>query len=77
LNRWPFPEPVKCHACEHRYVGAVCPICKAERPAYTALKAESQRARPLATPLRNPQACRYFPKSICGCDQRGLCLEPA
>lgn len=31
-------KPVACHSCTHLYFGAVCPICKEERPAYTALK---------------------------------------
>lgn len=37
-KRQPAPMPQPCHACEHKYAGAVCPICKEERPAYTALK---------------------------------------
>lgn len=32
------PKPQACHECGHAYVGAVCPICKEERPAYAALK---------------------------------------
>ena len=36
----PIPQP--CHACTRPYAGIVCPICKEERPAYTALKKASQ-----------------------------------
>lgn len=36
-----LPQPVPCHSCTHPYLGAVCPICKEERPTYTALKAMS------------------------------------
>lgn len=32
------PKPQACHNCQHYYVGCSCPICKEERPAYTALK---------------------------------------
>lgn len=32
------PKRIACHACDHPYAGAVCPLCKEERPVYTALK---------------------------------------
>lgn len=32
----PIPQP--CHQCGHAYAGCICPLCKEERPAYTALK---------------------------------------
>jgi hypothetical protein len=72
-----FPTPQACHHCEHKYAGAVCPICKEERPAYTALKRISQRAHHGVQPLRDAKACRYFPKTICGCDGRFTCLPAA
>ena len=65
----PIPQP--CHACGHHYAGAVCPICKTDRPAFTAIKAMSARA---AAPAALPP-CRYEPKALCGCDLRGECLE--
>lgn len=37
------PKPQVCHACGHAYAGAVCPICKEERPAYVALKKITER----------------------------------
>jgi len=36
--RQPAPIPQLCHNCGHAYAGAICPLCKEERPAYTALK---------------------------------------
>ena len=71
------PEPQACHSCGHKYVGAICNVCKEERPAYTALKRMSQRKREGVQPVSEPQACRYYPKSICGCEGRGTCLEAA
>ena len=71
------PIPQACHNCGHQYAGAVCNVCKEERPAYTMLKRATQRASIGAQPLRDPQACPYFPKSICGCKGRGTCLEAA
>lgn len=38
MNPRDLPQPQACHQCTHLYVGAVCPVCKTERPAYTALK---------------------------------------
>jgi hypothetical protein len=35
-RRAPIPQP--CHECSTLFAGCVCPICKEERPAYTALK---------------------------------------
>jgi hypothetical protein len=32
----PVPQP--CHKCEAVYAGSHCPLCKEERPAFTALK---------------------------------------
>lgn len=32
----PIPQP--CHQCGHPYAGTVCPLCKEERPAWTAIK---------------------------------------
>lgn len=37
------PKRVACHACDHPYAGSHCPLCKEERPAYTALKNISRR----------------------------------
>lgn len=37
-KRQPAPIPQACHQCGHHYAGAICPVCKEERPAYTALK---------------------------------------
>jgi hypothetical protein len=37
----PIPQP--CHVCEHPYAGTVCPICKEERPAYTAVKKMTEK----------------------------------
>lgn len=48
MKRDLLPQPVACHHCTHLYAGAVCPICKEERPAYTALKKLSERQRELA-----------------------------
>ncbi|TAK84333.1 MAG: hypothetical protein EPO20_14690 [Betaproteobacteria bacterium] len=73
VKRQPIPLPQPCHACGHKFAGAVCPICKEERPAYIALKAVSRKQ---ASPANYPP-CRYFPKSLCGCGERGLCLEAA
>lgn len=72
-----FPKPVKCHNCEHSYVGTVCALCGEERPAYTAMKRITARAHHGIEPLRNPDACIYFPNSLCGCGGRGTCLEVA
>lgn len=66
-----FPKPQACHHCEHKYVGAVCPICKTERPAYAALKRITAAAHHGVSALRDPKSCRYFPESICGCGGRG------
>lgn len=63
------PEPQPCHACETKYAGAVCPICKTERPAYTALKAMSARL-----PLTE---CSYYHGQPCNCGGRGACLPAA
>lgn len=41
-NNPPVPQP--CHACTHSYAGISCPICKEERPAYTALKNIQRKA---------------------------------
>lgn len=71
------PMPVACHACENKFAGAVCPICKTERAAYTALKRITAKAHHGVAPLRDPQACQYDPKTICGCNHRGFCLEAA
>lgn len=38
------PQPLKrvpCHACDHPYAGCICPLCREERLAYTALKKAS------------------------------------
>lgn len=65
-----FPLEVPCHACTHKYAGAVCPICKEERPVYTALKAAKKPVLPEPLP-----PCRYSPAALCGCGSRGECLE--
>lgn len=70
-------RPVQCHNCEHAYVGTVCNLCGAERPAYTALKNMTARQRAGVQPLNDPKFCKYDPKTICGCDGRGHCLEAA
>lgn len=36
MNQLPQPQP--CHNCSHSYAGAICPICKEERPSYSMLK---------------------------------------
>jgi hypothetical protein len=53
----------------------MCPICKEERPAYTALKAMS--AKPGVQPVSVLPACRYYPKALCDCELRGTCLDAA
>ncbi len=63
------PKPQPCHACETKYAGAVCPTCKEERPAYTALKAMSARL-----PLTD---CHYYHGQQCNCGGRGVCLPAA
>jgi hypothetical protein len=65
------PSPQACHNCGHAYAGAVCPICKEDRPAYTALKALSAKLR-AALP-----ECRYYPDRNCECGARGECLPVA
>lgn len=72
-----FPKPVKCHNCEHSFVGTVCALCGAERPSYTALKNITARIRAGAQPVGALPACRYFPKSLCDCGLRGQCLPAA
>lgn len=68
------PEPQPCHACEAKYAGAVCPICKTERPAFTALKRiTEERTR---TPEQLAE-CRYYHGQPCNCDGRGVCLPAA
>lgn len=80
LLRFPKPpQAVPCHNCTHPYAGAVCPLCKEERPAYTALKNMERSApptgvQPIASPL---PACKYEPKALCDCQGRGLCLDVA
>lgn len=58
-----------CHSCEMKYAGAVCPACKTERPAYTALKAMTARL-----PLTE---CSYYHGQPCNCGGRGVCLPAA
>jgi hypothetical protein len=77
FTRQPAPRPQPCHACGHPFAGAVCPLCKEDRPAYTALKRLSERApgeQPVPQPL---PPCRYAPKALCNCGGRGLCLPAA
>lgn len=65
----PIPQP--CHECGHRYAGIVCPLCKEERPAWTAMKnITAKQQAPLPW-------CRYFPNSLCSCGLRGTCLPAA
>lgn len=71
--------PQACHACDTKFTGSHCPVCKEARPLYTALKNEAARRRaggvqPIAKPL---QPCRYKPASLCDCGQRGDCVEVA
>jgi hypothetical protein len=77
VNLLAFPKPQPCHACEHKFVGAVCPTCKTERPSFTALKNMTAREHRGVQPVRSPAACKYYPDSLCGCGQRGTCLEAA
>jgi hypothetical protein len=72
-----FPIPQSCHACDNKFAGSVCPLCKTERPTYTAMKRITARAHHGVQPLRNPNACRYFTNAICGCGGRGTCLDVA
>jgi hypothetical protein len=72
-----FPRPQPCHHCDQPYAGAVCPICKEERPAFTALKRITAKAHHGVAPLREASRCHYFPDSICGCGGRGTCLPAA
>lgn len=62
------PVPQKCGSCDHVFAGAVCPLCKEERPAYTAVKAMSQAPR-----------CHYDRRKPCltDCNGRGVCLPAA
>lgn len=69
-----LPEPQACHACDARYVGAICPICKAERPALGLLRAMSGRRERSVGALPK---CRYFQNALCNCSLRGLCLPAA
>ena len=71
------PQPQPCHNCGMPYAGIACPICKEERPAYTAVKAMSAKARTGAQPITNAVPCRYYPESICGCRGIGTCLDVA
>jgi hypothetical protein len=48
VNLLAFPKPQPCHACEHKFVGAVCPTCKTERPSFTALKNITSKQPPRA-----------------------------
>lgn len=45
LKTQPPPVPQPCHNCEHPYAGIACPLCKEERPAYTALKKITAQAK--------------------------------
>jgi hypothetical protein len=72
-KRQQAPIPQACHHCSHKYAGAICPLCKTERPAFTALKAQRKTAA-LPDPL---PFCEIYPKSLCGCGLRKLCLEAA
>lgn len=72
-----IPQPQACHACDAKFAGSHCPICKEPRPAYTALKNMTRRAHHGVTPLRDPKSCKYDPKTICGCEHRGFCLDAA
>jgi hypothetical protein len=40
------PIPQSCHACDHLYAGIICPLCKEERPAYTAVKRMTEKEKP-------------------------------
>lgn len=73
-----FPKPQACHVCEHKYAGAVCPICKTERPAYAALKAITARERTGVQAItKELPACRYYERALCDCGLRGLCIPAA
>lgn len=72
-----LPRPVPCLFCDQPYVGAICPICKEERPTYTALKRMTAKSHHGVAPLRDPQFCRYFTKALCDCGGRGLCIGEA
>lgn len=70
----PTPQPTRCHACGATGAEAVCHCCATERPAYTALKNITAKAK-AARPVPTYPPCRYAPASLCGCGERGICLE--
>ena len=77
--RQPAPQQIACHACGHHFAGAICPLCKEERPAYTAMKRIADACKALGeqpVPQSLPP-CRYAPKALCNCGGRGLCLPTA
>ena len=70
----PIPQP--CHHCGTHHAEAICPACREERPAFSALKRITGRAS-WPTGLTPYPTCRYFPSALCGCEERGICLEAA
>jgi len=71
-----FPEPQPCHACGCKFARAVCPLCKEERPLYTALKKQTARERGVQ-PIKELPACLHNPKALCDCGLMGNCLPDA
>lgn len=67
------PKPTRCHQCGTVAAETVCHTCKTERPAYAALKAISEKFRRVA----GLPACIHYPNALCGCGERGECLEAA
>lgn len=69
------PVPFPCHSCGHQYAGTSCPVCKVDRPAFTALKRITAAAAAPAAQVAPLPPCRYEPRALCGCGLAGLCLE--
>lgn len=44
LSKKLIPPLSPCVECGHEYSGAVCPVCKADHPALTALKNIAKKA---------------------------------
>lgn len=72
-----IPAATPCHECGTEYSGITCPTCKEDRPAIAALKNITARERAAAPVVAGLPACRYFPKALCACGQRGTCLSAA
>lgn len=68
------PAPTTCHHCGKSAAEAQCSNCGTDRPALAALKNITAKKRALVGSL--PQ-CAYYPKSLCDCGLRGLCVPAA